>query len=169
MKLILLTFTCLLLGACSTSSKQPLVLKPVEESLTETTTHDNNMQQDELLFYLLRNSFSNWQGTPYRLGGNSKRGIDCSAFIKNVYAESFNIKLSRTTTEQVNEGYLVYRDQLKIGDLVFFKTGWNVRHVGIYMGNSEFIHASTSQGVMTSSLDNSYWTSKYWQARRILD
>jgi hypothetical protein len=169
MKLTIFTFICLFLGACSSASKNTLVVKVANETNNNEEIHNNNMHQDELLFYLLRDSFSNWKGTPYRFGGNTKNGIDCSAFIKSVYHESFNIKLPRTTKNQSTLGYLVYRDQLKIGDLVFFKTGWNVRHVGIYMGNNEFIHASTSKGVITSSLDNIYWTSKYWQARRVLD
>ncbi|GLS91844.1 hypothetical protein GCM10007916_29140 [Psychromonas marina] len=127
------------------------------------------MSEDNLLFYLLRKEFSKWQGTPYRLGGNSKKGIDCSALVQNIYRDSFNITLPRTTETQVEQGYLVYRNQLQIGDLVFFKTGWNTRHVGIYIGNEEFIHASTSQGVITSSLNNVYWKPRYWQAKRILD
>lgn len=184
MKLIIFAFGCFLLSACSTRSDKFSTVKSVNEKIhaqhavNKNNTNkeqitkdssDNSMHEDQLLFYLLRNSFSKWQGTPYRLGGNSKHGIDCSAFIKNVFAESFNISLPRTTKYQSEEGYLVYRDELEIGDLVFFKTGWNIRHVGIYMGNNEFIHASTSRGVITSSLDNSYWTSKYWQARRVLD
>lgn len=130
---------------------------------------NTSMDQDELLFYLLRREFSHWQGTPYRLGGNSKKGVDCSALVQHIYRDSFNISLPRTTKTQVKKGALVYRDQLQVGDLVFFKTGRHTRHVGIYMGNNEFIHASTSKGVITSSLDNMYWKPKYWQAKRILD
>ncbi len=70
--------------------------------------------------------------------------------------------------EQRKLGFAVKKSQLKVGDLLFFKTGWSSRHVGIYIGNNEFMHASTSQGVMISSLDNSYWKQKYWQARRLL-
>ncbi len=76
--------------------------------------------------------------------------------------------LPRTVDEQRKLGFAVKKSQLKVGDLLFFKTGWSSRHVGIYIGNNEFMHASTSQGVMISSLDNSYWKQKYWQARRLL-
>jgi hypothetical protein len=169
MKFIILIFTCLLLGACSAPFNSRL-----SEKITSNVHLDQNkttsaMNEDQLLFYLLRKEFTYWQGTPYRLGGNSKKGIDCSAFVQNVYHDGFNITLPRTTKTQVNKGYLVYKNQLRVGDLIFFKTGWRTRHVGIYIGNNEFIHASTSQGVITSSLDNVYWKNKYWQARRIID
>lgn len=133
------------------------------------TVHKQAMDEDDLLFYLLRREFSYWQGTPYRLGGDSKKGVDCSAFVKHIYRDSFNIHLPRTTEAQVQKGFFVYRDQLQIGDLIFFKTSNSTRHVGIYIGNNEFIHASTSKGVITSSLDNSYWKPRYWQAKRILN
>ncbi|WP_284204939.1 NlpC/P60 family protein [Psychromonas marina] len=171
MNRVLICISILFLAACSTSSNR-------ESSTSSSTkasdvknqrTQTSNMSEDNLLFYLLRKEFSKWQGTPYRLGGNSKKGIDCSALVQNIYRDSFNITLPRTTETQVEQGYLVYRNQLQIGDLVFFKTGWNTRHVGIYIGNEEFIHASTSQGVITSSLNNVYWKPRYWQAKRILD
>jgi len=157
----------ILLAGCSTAPKSNGPTKTANKNKAPTQTQ--NMGEDQLLFYLLRKEFAYWQGTPYQLGGNSKNGIDCSAFVKNVYHDSFNLKLPRTTATQVKKGYLVYKDQLQIGDLVFFKTGWNIRHVGIYMGDNKFMHASTSKGVITSSLDNVYWKKKYWQARRILD
>jgi cell wall-associated NlpC family hydrolase len=169
MPLILLVLTCLLLGACSSSPNDTSTVKSVNKSnINNALQKNHNMQQDDLLFYLLRKEFSYWRGTPYRLGGNSKKGIDCSAFVKNIYRDSFNIKLPRTTKTQVDEGYLVYKNQLQMGDLVFFKTGWRIRHVGIYIGNNQFIHASTSKGVIISSLNNVYWKKKYWQARRII-
>ncbi|MCP4324216.1 MAG: hypothetical protein GY951_17130 [Psychromonas sp.] len=148
-------------------------LKPAKKKsrgkVVKVAPAKKNMKQDELFFYLLRKEYATWQGTPYRLGGNSKKGIDCSAFVKTIYRDSFNVTLPRTTKTQVKKGYHVYKNQLQIGDLVFFKTGWFTRHVGIYIGESKFIHASTSKGVMTSSLKNVYWKKKYWQARRILD
>jgi hypothetical protein len=160
------------LSACSSAPKPSSVNNANKTNKVNTEksgTENLSMDEDALLFYLLRREFAKWQGTPYRLGGNSKRGIDCSALVQNIYHDSFNIKLPRTTETQAKKGDLVYRNQLKVGDLVFFKTGWNVRHVGIYMGNNEFIHASTSSGVISSSLDNVYWKPRYWQAKRILD
>ncbi|MCW8328590.1 NlpC/P60 family protein [Photobacterium sp. SDRW27] len=111
--------------------------------------------------------YSSWKGTPYRLGGSSKRGIDCSAFVQVGYSSVFNQRLPRTTGEQARLGEWIPLAQATEGDLVFFKTGRTMRHVGIYLGNSEFLHASTSQGVVISRLDNPYWRRTFWQARRL--
>ena len=111
--------------------------------------------------------YQTWKGTPYRLGGNSRRGIDCSAFVQIGYQEVFDRILPRTTLEQARQGRKVSLGQARKGDLVFFKTGRTLRHVGIYLGNREFLHASTSRGVVISSLDTPYWRRAFWQARRI--
>ncbi|UXI04381.1 NlpC/P60 family protein [Photobacterium sp. TY1-4] len=111
--------------------------------------------------------YQSWKGTPYRLGGSSRRGIDCSAFVQVGYQEVFDRILPRTTLEQVRQGRQVPLHQARKGDLVFFKTGRTLRHVGIYLGNREFLHASTSQGVVISTLDTPYWRRAFWQVRRI--
>ncbi|WP_428459018.1 NlpC/P60 family protein [Photobacterium makurazakiensis] len=111
--------------------------------------------------------YRQWKGTPYRLGGTSRQGIDCSAFVQVGYADVHNLRLPRTTSQQVKLGKWVALKEVQEGDLVFFKTGRDTRHVGIYVGESRFLHASTSQGVMISSLQNPYWRSVYWQSRRI--
>ncbi|MGF1728065.1 NlpC/P60 family protein [Photobacterium kasasachensis] len=111
--------------------------------------------------------YESWKGTPYRLGGKSRRGIDCSAFVQVGYYDVFNKILPRTTGEQVRMGRWIPLADAKEGDLVFFKTGRRLRHVGIYLGNAEFLHASTSQGVMISSLANPYWRRAFWQVRRV--
>ncbi|MBB3140281.1 C40 family peptidase [Halomonas organivorans] len=110
-----------------------------------------------------------WLGTPYRLGGTTRRGIDCSALVQRVFSEAFGLSLPRTTSQQVREGEAVSRDALRPGDLVFFRPPGYYRHVGIYVGQGRFLHASTSRGVKLSSLDNRYWRRHYWQARRPLD
>jgi len=109
-----------------------------------------------------------WKGTPYRYGGTSKKGVDCSGFIYQTFSTLFNIKLPRSTSKQVKQGKRVYLNQLHAGDLVFFKTGKNVRHVGVYLERGKFLHASSSKGVMISSIYTTYWKKSYWQARRIL-
>lgn len=109
-----------------------------------------------------------WAGTPYSLGGVSKRGIDCSAFVQNLYQEIYGLRLPRTTEEQAESGYSVVPSELEPGDLIFFKTGWRLRHVGVYVGLGQFVHASTSVGVTRSSLNNPYWLDAYWKSKRIL-
>jgi cell wall-associated NlpC family hydrolase len=111
-------------------------------------------------------------GTPYRWGGSSpKKGFDCSGLIKYVYRDAAGISLPRSTREMiVMRAPTVDAKSLQSGDLVFFVGTYDtsgISHVGIYVGGNNFLHVSTSQGVKISSLLNSYWASKYWNARRI--
>lgn len=108
-----------------------------------------------------------WRGTRYVLGGMSKRGIDCSGLVQTTYREHLGIELPRTTEYQALAGKAIKRSQLRAGDLVFFKTGYKVRHVGIYIEDGKFFHASTSKGVTISRLTDYYWRDKYWHARRV--
>lgn len=110
-----------------------------------------------------------WVGTPYRLGGTGYNGIDCSALVQSVFNDTFHLQLPRSTSEMVREGIPVAREALEVGDLVFFRPPGPYNHVGIYVGDGSFLHASTSQGVMLSELDNSYWRRHFWQARRTLE
>ncbi|WNL37982.1 NlpC/P60 family protein [Halomonas sp. PAMB 3232] len=110
-----------------------------------------------------------WSGTPYRIGGTTQRGVDCSGFVRNIYRDAFNRDLPRSTTDQVHEGRLIDRQELQAGDLVFFRPPGPYNHVGIYMGDGYFMHASSSQGVIISSMQNSYWQRYYWQSRRALE
>lgn len=109
-----------------------------------------------------------WQGVPYLYGGLSKRGVDCSGFTYVTFAEQFGIRLPRTTGSQVKKGIVVGQDELLPGDLIFFYTGYKQRHMGVYVGKKQFMHASSSRGVMVSRLDNPYWQGAYWHSRRVL-
>lgn len=110
-----------------------------------------------------------WIGTPYTLGGTSFRGVDCSSLMQHVFTEAFSLDLPRTTEEQVLEGDWVSKGDLKAGDLVFFKPPGAYNHVGVFVGDGYFLHASTSKGVKLSRLDNVYWGRYYWQARRPME
>jgi hypothetical protein len=111
----------------------------------------------------------NWQGVPYRYGGISARGVDCSGLAVRLYKNLYGIQLPRTTREQINTGVPVSRKFLKPGDLVFFKFRDNTRHVGIYLSDRWFTHASRKKkGVTISCLDNPFWKSRYRTARRIV-
>ena len=110
-----------------------------------------------------------WQGVPYRYGGLSSKGVDCSGFVYLTFLSQLNMKVPRTTSALMEEGEPVARNELEIGDLVFFRTGPGNRHVGIYLGGDEFMHASVSNGVMQSSLKNPYWRERYWMARRLVE
>ena len=113
-------------------------------------------------------------GTPYRFGGMTRSGIDCSAFVLSVYGSVTGINLPRISSAQAQEGERVEREQLEKGDLLFFQTrGSRISHVGIVQeitpeGEIKFIHASTSKGVTISSLNEKYWGLRFRFAKRIL-
>lgn len=111
--------------------------------------------------------FHRWRGTPYRAGGLSTHGIDCSGFVALAYKATLDVDLPRTAIEQATLGQPIARAALQPGDLVFFKTGVRARHVGIYLDGGRFMHASRRRGVMISDLDDGYWRRRFWQARRI--
>ena len=107
-------------------------------------------------------------GTPYRSGGTTPNGVDCSGLTFAVYRQ-IGIKLPRTSHAQARAGSHIDRDQLRPGDLVFFGSGSSINHVGIYAEDGEFIHASTrSRSVRFDSLDNKYFRNRYVGARRVL-
>lgn len=111
-----------------------------------------------------------YMNTPYKFGGNSLNGIDCSAFTQNVYQDSWLIKLNRSARDQYQQGTVIDdRAELKFGDLVFFNTRRRVRpgHVGIYIGDNLFAHASSKSGVTISSLEQDYYNKRYMGARRL--
>ena len=110
--------------------------------------------------------YNEWRGVRYREGGQSKKGIDCSGFVQLAYKHKLNKNIPRSTELMSNSGKSVQMKNLRPGDVVFFKTGWKKRHVGIYVSNGEFIHASSSRGVMKSKLNNPYWSDAYWMSRR---
>jgi cell wall-associated NlpC family hydrolase len=109
-------------------------------------------------------------GTPYKYGGNTKDGIDCSAFTQTLYKDVFNIDLLRSARLQYTQGKEVSdKDDLRFGDLVFFNTRKRVRpgHVGIYIGENLFAHASSAKGVTVSSINYDYYSRTYMGARRL--
>ena len=107
----------------------------------------------------IMDQYADWKGVRYRLGGSTKKGIDCSGFVQRTL---------RSTYEQQEMGKSVSRSNLRTGDLVLFRAGSTGRHVGIYIGNNQFVHASTSSGVIISSMNEPYWKKRYNEARRVL-
>jgi lipoprotein Spr len=109
-----------------------------------------------------------WIGTPYRFGGSSKKGVDCSAFTKQLYSEVFNLDIKRNSRDIFSMVSPVGRDELKEGDLVFFKIhSKSISHIGIYLGDGRFAHASM-KGVAISSLDDAYYSRYFYKGGRVL-
>ena len=110
-----------------------------------------------------------WIGTPYRLGGDTKKGIDCSGFAFELYNKVFSTFLGNNSRNIFSTVNPISKSDLKEGDLVFFKIGSrSITHMGVYMGNNKFAHASSSKGVMISDLDEAYWRRYYYKGGRLL-
>jgi cell wall-associated NlpC family hydrolase len=112
--------------------------------------------------------YQKYKGIPFKYGGTTKRGFDCSGFVNAVYFNAFNIDLPRTTTLMSKQGEKKSKSNLKPGDLVFFRPSRKYMHMGIYVGDGQFMHSSTSKGIIKSKLNNLYWKNKYRFSRRIL-
>lgn len=108
-----------------------------------------------------------WQGTPYRLGGLAKQGLDCSGLVYVAYQDLVGPSIPRTVRGQTQLGTRIQKQDLQSGDLVFFKTTGSGRHVGVYLDGNRFLHVSTKKGVIISSMDNVYWKPRYWFASRL--
>lgn len=148
MKICLVVLLCLTQLSCS----QPV------ESKTQQQVLDK-----------LESRYDSWQGTKYQIGGLSQKGVDCSGFVQLTFSDEFNIQLPRTTGKQSEFGKTIDKEQLIAGDLIFFKipNQGKMYHVGIYLENNNFLHASASEGVTISNLRNPYWNKNYWKAQRI--
>lgn len=110
-----------------------------------------------------------WVGTPYRFGGSSRKGIDCSAFTKEIYSKVFNLTIKRSSRDIFGMVSPVRKDELKEGDLVFFKIrSRSISHVGVYLGDGRFAHAATSRGVSISNLDDAYYRRYFYKGGRLM-
>lgn len=135
---------------------------------------DENLSQIQVKYAVLLNTpaeevrntkmfefIDDWYGTPYRLGGTTKKGVDCSAFSQFLFASVYGFSIPRTAREQYNLTTRISRTELKEGDLIFFNTRGGISHVGVYLQNNKFVHASTSGGVMISDIFDEYWARKF--------
>lgn len=126
--------------------------------------------EDNIFLY---NEGARWLGVPHRMGGSTKKGVDCSGFVAIVYREVYGKQLSRSSADMLkHDCKKVGRGNLQEGDLVFFRTGGGKKkvpnHVGIYLKNGRFIHTSTSGGVAVNSLSEPYYTRTYLTGGRVI-
>ena len=123
-----------------------------------------NAPVEELNNEKLISFIDEWYGTRYRLGGEDKNGVDCSAFVQSFMLSLYSVAVPRTSKEQYTQSHRIKKADLSEGDLVFFHTrgkSKSVSHVGVYLRNNKFIHASSSGGVMISDLDDEYFRQRY--------
>jgi len=157
--LVLIGFIVVFLNGCSST--------PSKSSYTFKTATPVNLSDLNKVKSLVLSQYKLWKGTPYEYGGVDFDGVDCSAFVQNTYRSKLGYSIPRTTRTQIKLGKRVSKKQLKVGDIVFFKTGRNSLHNGIYIGKSQFVHASSSKGVTISNLNNVYWRKTYYLSRRV--
>ncbi len=157
----LIGFFIFLFGCSSLLHQPSQVFPPPTEQVGETFL-DKELRKEALFRH-----FHQWKGTPYKIGGLSKRGIDCSGFVHLSYRNSFGLEIPRTTKNLQKFGNRITKNHLTVGDLIFFRTGFFTRHVGIYMEDNLFIHASTKKGVILSDLRERYWQEAYLKSIRI--
>ena len=153
--------TSVLAGLDSTALPANLALMPAgSAAATESSAKEGRVQQ------LLKRALT-LLGTPYRWGGTTTAGFDCSGLVGYVFRTALGIELPRVSRDMATRGEKVNRDQLIEGDLVFFSRGKAVDHVGIYIGNNHFVHAPrTGRDVSVSKLDG-YWANHFVSARRV--
>ncbi|MBK5272435.1 MAG: C40 family peptidase, partial [Bacteroidia bacterium] len=114
-------------------------------------------EPDQLQNNVLLESIDDWYGTRYRYGGTTRNGIDCSAFVDTIFAVVFGVTLPRTARDQYKVTRRISRTELEEGDLLFFNTRGGVSHVGIYLQNNKFVHASSTYGVTVSDMFEPYY------------
>src|SRR5204862_2190921 len=116
----------------------------------------------------LYQNIAEWLGTPYKYSGTTKKGIDCSSLICQIYHDSYDKKMAGCAGDLYKNSKQIKRSELQEGDLVFFKINHkHVSHVGIYIGENRFVHASLSNGVVISRLDDPYYNRYFYSAGRI--
>ena len=171
----------------SKENKEKQTIIPVTKKETQTAgnkfsgqNEEENLSELQVRYSVLLNTpaeeirntkmfefIDDWYGTPYRLGGTTKKGVDCSAFSQFLFAAVYGLSIPRTAREQYNLTSRISRTELIEGDLIFFNTRGGVSHVGVYLQNNKFVHASTSGGVMISDIFDEYWERKFAGVRRL--
>jgi len=146
----------------------PYVPTPSAEAKAEGRVNSLGIERSEGDNEDLYNAIQSWIGTPYRYGGTTKSGVDCSGFVGNIYQEVYNKKLHRVANDMQQDCTLISRSELKEGDLVFFTNSkGRVSHVGIFLKDDIFAHSSTSRGVIISRLGDSYWSKHFYKGGRV--
>lgn len=158
--------------ASSHAPKGPNIKKSIMQPLASDVVVSKLVPEQNIDERLL-SALSVFLNAPYELGGVTPDGVDCSGLVKSVFAETYGFNLPHNAASQFRMGSNTLAENLRLGDLVFFETqsrrGRYISHVGIYLANRRFAHASTKSGVIISGLDETYWRRRYAGARRLTD
>jgi lipoprotein Spr len=168
--LLVFSLSLLTLSSCKTNNlpKTTENSRPVKSSAYKKYTVKLGFEVDKNCNLKLLDEVIDWWGTPYKYGGESKSGADCSGFVQMVFLKVYDKKLPRTTKQQYEFCRKVNRHNLKEGDLVFFETGSKgISHVGIFLKDGRFAHASSSKGVMVNGLEEAYYDKAYRGGGRV--
>jgi cell wall-associated NlpC family hydrolase len=166
---LIFSFSFFIIG-CKTNNlpKTTENSRPVKSSAYKKYTAKFGFEVDKSCNLKLLDEVMEWWGTPYKYGGESKSGADCSGFVQMVFLKVYDKKLPRTTKQQYEFCSKVNKNRLKEGDLVFFETGGKgISHVGIFLKDGRFAHASSSKGVIVNGLEEAYYDKAYRGGGRV--
>lgn len=169
---IISVFCILLIGYGCRHKKDSVktVNKPKAEAKTGSAAFKEKMgiTNKEIKDNKLYSFISDWYGTPYKYGGCEKSGVDCSCFTINLFDKVYDKKMPRTAGEIYKECQKLSLDSAKEGDLIFFKINSNsITHVGVYLRDKKFVHASTKRGVLVNSLSEAYYSKYFYSAGKL--
>lgn len=178
-KLIFIVIAAFAIAGCQSSvrfsshgSQSPYKSKPnagkvAERKIPPKKQIENSVRETSGTRAAILEEAKLWLGTAYRYGGESRSGADCSGFVYSVFAEN-GIMLPRVSSQQYEHSERINQNDLRPADLVFFTKNGSVNHVGIYIGDGNMIHASTSRGVTVESLNLNYYSKHYAGAGRVI-
>lgn len=144
-------------------------ISPKDKAIKEKYALALGVNEKDLSNLKLYYFIDEWMGVPYKYGGNDKNGIDCSGFTGLLYREVYNKNISGPTSTLIELTNIINENELKEGDMVFFqieKKG-KVSHVGVYLQNNKFVHATTKKGVMINDLNENYYKQHYFKSGRV--
>ncbi len=177
LKLLALFAVAFLLSACASNAPRPYYSRDAGAWVTpQSRSVEGKLSVPSISFHpsgsanaKLRKVAESYLGTPYRFGGQSHSGIDCSGFVGKVFQEALGVTLPRNSAFIARKGREVSRKKLQMGDLVFFRGFLFIDHVGIYMGDGYFIHSQSGIGVTYTLLNSAYFDSHFAVAKRLTD
>ena len=165
-KYVFLIIILSILSACG--GRKAIVAKKKDNYIVNKYAKILQSQKSEVKNIKLYTFIDEWYGSKYKYGGLSKSGVDCSGFCNVLYSQVYNKKIQRTTSQLSKKINKTSKSNLKEGDLVFFNVSRKKNsHVGIYLKNNRFVHASSSRGVVISSLENPYYKKAYSKGGRL--